>query len=556
MADGDLHASVAPFQRYYMCIDGTGAQDSVEYGQLLQELFGWRNVVSEFLKPDPAGEKRLVDPNHPFLSVCTFPARKGKPIAIVSPGGRDGQGLDAFWQKYKGETAEEQANDGRHVFEIDDDVKIVTVGRQTAASKSALFMRDLILAPAIEKVTDDKGQPVMQIKDVLPGNRKPGEPDIAAELLIVSSHGWLGGYMHGDSLLSSAAAEPAEAKKSFNVPFVYFLVGLAVAEGKFFAGPKWLILAQCSTINMATWLSWAKMMAGGIPPVRGILGYEEVSPGVTGSIRIARAFFAGLDAGQSILKAWRAANKGEKWAAIVHKEALTDTMRGWDDLDDKDHQLKVLDLEKERTSYLAFGASLELGKNPPNDGTVRDEDGKVVKVLIDIPAQNVFNAPPPFDLRIETAPSAGKPFKDVNEATLNRLHAHLFEDTQVRMTITPPAGTTIASATVRWVHMRETHTVQPRVDQIFSSFASVPEGALRLTVSTKDPRTPNTVVVQPAAGPVDKIVILWVSQTEDVLERSGMELSHSFIWPLVSIDVIGGDKSPLKFPFSTRGLLR
>jgi hypothetical protein len=546
VADGDLHASVAPFQRYYLCIDGTGAQDSVEYGQLLQEMFGWRNLLSEFLKPDPAGEKRLIDPNHPFLSVCTFPARKGKPIAVVSPGGRDGQGLDAFWQTYKGETDDEKANQGRHVFEIDDNVKIETVGRQTAASKSALFMRDLILSPAIEKVTDDQGRPAAQIKDVLPGNRKPTEPDVPAELLIISSHGWLGGYMHGESLLRSPAAQPDKAKDSFNVPFVYFLVGLALAEGKFFVGPKWLILAQCSTINMATWLSWARLMVGGIPPVRGILGYEEVSPGVTGSIQIAKAFFDKLNAGQSLLKAWRAANKNEKWAALVHKQALNDTMTGWAELDDETHRLTELDLAEKKTSYLAFGVSVERGKDPPKDGGD----------LIDIPAQNVFNVPPPFDVRIETSPAPGRPFQEVTEATLNRAHAHLFEETQVRMTITPPANATIASATVRWVHMRETHTVQPRVDQIFSSFTPVPDGSLRLTVSTKDPRTPNTVIVEPAAGPIDKMVILWVSQTEAVLERSGMELTHSFIWPLVTINIIGGEKPSLTFPFSTRGLLR
>lgn len=545
MADGDLHASIAPFQRYYMCIDGTGAQDSVEYGRLLQETFGWRNLLSEFLKPDPGGEPRLIDPNHPFLPVCTFRAGKGKPIAIVSPGGRDSQGLDLFWQTYKGETDDEKANQGLHKFDVEPGVTIETVGRQTAAAKSALFMRDLILSPAIEKVTDDQGRPAAQIKGDLPGNRKPSEPDVPAELLIVSSHGWLGGYMHGDGLLKSPTAEPDKAKDSFNTPFVYFLVGLAVAEGKVFVGPKWLVLAQCSTINTATWLSWAKLMVGGIPPVRGILGYEEVSPGVTGSIAIARTFFDRLKAGQSMLKAWRAANKNEKWAAIVHKQALGDTMTEWDKLD-AEHPITQLDLAEKKTSYLAFGASVERGKDPPDDG----------KGLIDIPARDVLNVPPPFDLKVETSTPPVQPFKEVTESTLNRAHAHIFEGTHVRTTITPPPNTTIASATIRWVHMRETHTVQPRVDQIYQSFTPVPEGSLRLTVSTKDPRTPNTVVVEPTAGPVDKMVILWIAQTEAVLERSGMELTHSLIWPLVTINIIGGDKPSLTFPFSTRGLLR
>ena len=30
----------------------TGAQDSAEYGRLLEEKFGWRNLLTDFLKPD------------------------------------------------------------------------------------------------------------------------------------------------------------------------------------------------------------------------------------------------------------------------------------------------------------------------------------------------------------------------------------------------------------------------------------------------------------------------------------------------------------------------
>src|SRR6185369_17643611 len=80
----DVAARVVPFQRYYLCIDGTGTEDSVEYGRLLEEKFGWRNLLTEFLEPPPnpaPGDiDRLLDPNHPFLPIPTFPvAGRKKP---------------------------------------------------------------------------------------------------------------------------------------------------------------------------------------------------------------------------------------------------------------------------------------------------------------------------------------------------------------------------------------------------------------------------------------------------------------------------------------------
>ena len=550
MADGDLDASVAPRQRYYLCIDGTGAEDSVEYGRLLQEKFGWRNLLTEFLQPDPAaakGQERLIDPNHPFLPICTFPAAgQKKPIAVVCPNGRDGKGLDDFWANYSGEAPDEKPN-GRHVFTpAGTTVQIELFGRHTAATKSALFMRDLMLVPAIEKITDAQGKSFAQLTDgLLSGTRNPTEPDIRAELLLVSSHGWLGGFMQGDSLRASPAAQPAAAQPEFAPPFVYFLAGLAAVERAFFVGPKWIILAQCSTVNAATWLHWVKLMKDGLPPVRGILAYEEVSPGVVGSIQIARSFFANLEAGQPLLRAWRAANSGQKWAAIVHREAVGDLMRKWDAF----AALKTVEVTATTSAYLAFGASLEAlpAADRPNDG----------KGLVDFAAQDVLDKPPPFGVKIETAkpnPPVPRPFEEITDDTLNRARGKLVGEMQVRMTVTAPAGGRIASATVRWIHMRESRNPQIPLTTLFQSFTPEPAGSLQLMVSTKDPRTPNTLEVQPTGGPVDSFAILWTTQTQAVLSRSGMEASHSFVWPLIKLQLVGQTK-PLLFPFSTRGLL-
>jgi hypothetical protein len=530
---------IAPFQRYYLCIDGTGAADSVEYGRLLQDKpFGWRNLLTEFLKPDPKaakGDERLLDPNHPFLPICTFPASGFKdPIAVVCPNGRNAQGLDGFWQNYIGETPEEQANQGRHVFiPPASTATFETFGRHTAATKSSLFMRELILVPAIERGVDSAGKPFAQIKHgLLSGIFSSTEPDVHAELLLISSHGWLGGFMRGDNMVESRTAQPAEAQEAFSPLFVYFLAGLAAFERGFFFGPKWIILAQCSTLNSATWLSWVKLMARGLPPVRGILGYEEVSPGVTGSITIARNFFAGLKGGQSLLNAWKGANAGEKWAAIVHKEAVGDHLTNWDVFP----ALTEAKVSATEASYLAFGASLERGKDKFPKG------------------KEVLDVPPPFTVKVETADDViQRPFQEITEDTLDRVRSKLLPDVDVRMTITPPPNTKITSATVRWIHMRETHDKQPALGSIFRDFAPVPAGSLRLAISASDPRKPTAQILtaQPTAGPADSIVIACKTQTKDVLNRSGMERDHSFVWPLVKIVTDGGEFS---FPFSTRGL--
>ncbi len=543
MADGDLHASIAPFQRYYLCIDGTGTEDSVEYGRLLEEKFGWRNLCAEFLEPDPnaaKGDERLVDPNHPFLPICTFPAAgRKKPIAVVCPGGRNGRGLDAFWEKYNGETPDEKANNGRHEFSKPGvSGSAVRFGRHSAADKCSRFMNDLILVPAIEKVTDAQGKSFGQLKDgLLSGVRNPTEPDVPAELLIVSSHGWLGGFMRGDNLRPSTVAQPVDAQGEFFPDFVYFLVGEAVSRNLFFVGPKWVILAQCSTVNNATWLMWVKLMASGIPPVRGILGYEEVSPGVSGSIQIARQFFANLDAGQPLLKAWRGANAGQKWAAIVHREAVGDLMRKWDVFAD----FTSVQVTATDSSYLAFGASLERGSRPITNG------------------KPVLDVPPPFGLAVgrfflaepNATPPLPEEFVEITEDTLDRGRAKFVADARVRTIITPPAGAKITSATVRWVHMRETHSTQPSLSVLFQSIAAIPDGSLVLTPSSA---TSNTLKVQPAA-PTDRITIEWIVQKQPVLDRSGLERDHSFLWPLITIEMVGGPKPSESFPFSTRGLL-
>src|SRR5688500_7533218 len=142
-------ARVVPFQHYYLCIDGTDAVDSVEYGKLLEEKFqAWRNLLVEFLQPvpteagtEPGTPPRLHDPNHPYLPIYAFPVPgRSKPVAVVCPVGLHGKGQDAFWRAYKGETPEEQQNNGKVDWPKNGPTGmldgVTTYGRHSAAEKS------------------------------------------------------------------------------------------------------------------------------------------------------------------------------------------------------------------------------------------------------------------------------------------------------------------------------------------------------------------------------------------------------------------------------------
>src|SRR5687768_6819212 len=242
---------VVPFQRYYLCIDGTPAVDSVEYGRSLEKMFGWRNLLVEFLQPvpseagtEPGTPPRLHDPNHPYLPIYAFPVTDRKPVAVVCPSGLHGRGLDEFWRAYKGETPEEQQNHGKVDWpKGPSGTRGVTYGRYSALEKCARFMPDLILSPTIEHVSRN-GKDFAQLKQGhLPGSRHdPPQADIHAQLLFVSSHGWKAGFMRGDNMQEDKTAEPKDAQYAFTAGY-YFMAGYAAEAGLFFNGPKWVILA-------------------------------------------------------------------------------------------------------------------------------------------------------------------------------------------------------------------------------------------------------------------------------------------------------------------------
>lgn len=500
----------APSFLYYAMIDGTSAVDSVAFGKDLDAKGGstnWRNLL-DLLDPDPADATRLVDPSHDFLPIYRL-KRQGalaagdpKGIAVMCPGGLNGMGFDEMWQNYNG---------GKPIAFpdlISADKRLL--GRHAAAERAAGFISRFMINPVVE----------------IDGAKKHIASDAAttkgtlfrANLLYVSSHGWLGGFSRGDALQVHPGAQPSpvvglmdEPQREYMPIAAYFVAGKFDLGGAAFAGPEWIILAQCSTLCSTTWAAWARVMARSHPQVRGILGYEEASPAATASIPIANSFFTNLKAKMPIYDAWKAANKGQNWAALVHKDAMGDTLAGWS--------------TKPALSGVALADYLGSASKAPK------------QVAIDDP-------PPPFAVRV-LHQCNGFPQREVRPDALDSPYAALWGQDQTTVEITPPPGGDITQVTVQWIHIRDTFK-QFDLAKIFSGFAaSAPDATLT--------RKPPTVLIADFAKPqTAKVSLKFTAHPTALLKASGLEGHHSYLWP--RIHVTGSTMAKTRLDLKMRGL--
>lgn len=506
MADDDFEKKLkaAPGNFYYVAIDGTEALDSVAFGQLLEANTGWKNLAEQFLEKEPRKGLRLLDPAHPYLPICRFGS-----IAVVSPNGRNGLGIDDFWMHYKGELPEEAPDGTKEWTDLSD--SYITRGRKTAAEKSADFMFRFMLQPAVE-IAPEGGNLSRRFVDGTPSR---GARVFAADLLFVSSHGWLGGYMRGNRALSAVGATPREAVAAFGARRPYFVVGRAAQKGLSFRGPKWIILAQCSTVNSATWAMWVALFARSSPQVRGILAYEESSPDAAASQGISTKFFSLLRRNVPFLDAWKQANPVVKWAAIVHKDALGDTLPGWASL----KPLSGTSLAPEDPSYLGFLTASPQG-------------------------EPVVDVPPPFGFKLEQN-FQGKGWHEVTPDVLDFARAAVRPDSFYRITLTAPAGQLLSSASLRMIHIRPTYPKQIPLASLFKP-PTVLDGAVTVSASGVA-----DLFVTGDGRPGASCTIGLASRDEAALASSGMEEFHAYLWFHVDIATSAGK---LTHDFKTQGI--
>ncbi len=276
-------------KRFYVGMDGTGTIDTLAWGQLWHATFGWSNLLLELSK-DPLDADHRVDSAHPKLPIrrlvrqqgstgttyadtCLLPEGVDKPVKGVFKG----SGTDKLWP---GADA---------------------LGNLAEMNAACKFTQTFILNPRVDAATS-------ALTDV-------GSAGAVASVVFISSHGFSGGDMFGDSRFLAGNEFIFEMSK-------------AVAAGQF-SGPDWLLLSNCSTLSLIAQPDWVKLMTGPTP-LRGIVGFQNTCPGPDESVDIFSRMIQELANGKTFLQAWRLAVKSKTnkdfWVVLCHENAKGDTI--------------------------------------------------------------------------------------------------------------------------------------------------------------------------------------------------------------------------------------
>lgn len=521
---------VAPKVHYFVSVDGTDAVDSAQFGLSLQSFAGWRSLYDEFLSMNksPDDPARLVDPNHDYLPIwkvvrsgatSTPEAKKG--TAVVCPVGLNSKAKDKFLASYKGS----QDWGG---FQTD--------GIWTALERSAAAIESWILNPAV--VVDTAARKAWIDDDLGPNPYRPELTRIAPEIVQVSSHGWLGGFMGSNAV--------TRAKDDWFPKQYWFLVGRVEKKGLAFEGPVWLILAQCSTVCQATWPSWVKILGRSKPPVRGVIAYEEVAPAAGEAANIYVEFFDLLSGkgGRkplSFIEAWQAVNTkhNRHWAAIVHKNALGDGLHNWD----QQPPLGETGTTDTLSSYHGFSHT--------SDGRI-DKDITIEPVPFQLELARV-DAGKRYPVHAWNLDGFGAVLEAADPANPGRLY-------EVRVSPNDPSSEgPLASARLEWVHIRAS-----KPPFVMSGIFVIPTSASEPdVVVTYDKVNVVTLKATGAKKPTSLTVkFLPVSQAQlgKIVKQEGapdrddrIEAHHSYFWLRVKIELQNG--ATHEHDFTTQGLL-
>lgn len=498
-----------PKNKFYAMVDGTHAIDSAVFGvELETKAKVWMNIlhVLNSTAPEPT---LLRDSTHDYVLVYIYKpsgsagveqdAGNGAPVLCAS--GHEGEGFDDAWQNYNGGVG----------AAVPPDTKVLK-GRHLATERTSELVRSFFLRPVMA-ISSAKGRIA---SDVPPD---PNDYNIRADLLYISSHGWLGGFAMGDYLTEYPGALPAEAQPEYVHRRYYFSIGELEASGSRFEGPSWIILAQCSTLNDVTWPLWAPVMARSSPQVRGILGYEEASPAAEPSAKIARNFVRATAAGKSLFEAWKEANAGQNWSAIVHKDAMKDSLKNWDS-----------------QPYLvgnSMGDYLGACRSSPTPRPI-------------VPLVSPFE----YDVEVQTyAPSTKL---KVEPKTLHRSEVNLRRDEYVFITFKATTDR-YTKVTAQWIHIRPTTTQYKRqkIFQQVSALAYAADGS-EVSVTITEDSSPATIVTATASKACAKIILGYLTQPASTLDANGIEAHHAYFWPRLSAQ---GPSLPLsKFDARTNGI--
>jgi len=260
--------------RRYVGIDVTNALDTVAFGHMWNAFFGWKNLVWD-LNKDPANDQVRVDSAHPKMPIKRLVrSHSGTTYAdtCIMPEGVDGSNTDPAYTN-----ADVKASDQ--------------------------FMHTFIMRPSADSSSS-------ALNDAGTGS--------VADLIYLSSHGLHDGVMFGTPGLLAGEW--------------LFELSVAANGGGTFAGPGWVVLSNCGTLDDPTHEDWLKVMSGATP-LRGVVGFRETCPLEGGSVDFSAVFINQLATGATMLNAWKTAVSTKvsstAWIVLCHEEAKDDTIADW-----------------------------------------------------------------------------------------------------------------------------------------------------------------------------------------------------------------------------------
>lgn len=269
---------------FYVGIDGTEVVDTIAWGALWRDQFGWKNLLLQ-LNADPADANRRLDPAHPNLPMISVTRTHGGQKftdLCVMPEGLDGKGLDAKWP-------------GPHP---PDNVSLMN--DQLAFTQT--FALNPRVDPAAHALSSTSGS-------------------IVADVVFISSHGATNGDMFG-----------VEGYTLSGVDYIFSLIQ-ANALNRRFGGPKWLLLSNCNTLFAATHNDWLDLIVDPAAPLRGIAGFRDACPLADGSVDLFAALIDQMKRGQPIIQSWQKSltdhGLEKNWIVLAHEEAAGDTIQAW-----------------------------------------------------------------------------------------------------------------------------------------------------------------------------------------------------------------------------------
>jgi hypothetical protein len=441
----------------YALIDGTGPIDSVAFAKALKSP-SFKNVLESLPRPPPR------DPSDPS-STPPFRLDNAKHLTTPAAETRDyleiGCFLDGLVPGTKGHC--NLSPDGVPVL-CPNGVNGINNKTSTYPRLQSSFnqVKSEAIAPLFissPRVGFDSAAFLGTVAN--PDDCNPALPSVlAADLFYVSSHGFQDGTMMGED--GKAA---------------WWSLGVCWTQRTFFKGPRWIVLAQCSTLNPSMWPFWAYLMRNSDPPIRMILGYEDFSPAATVSATIAKTFVQATLEGKSMLQAWLNPPSGSNpnRAAIVHPRAVNDSLKALADFDAQSSTSSVIPLNTDKyRGYSSEFSGTEITEIAPADYDVQKD---VLRLFWLFPGKPL-PAPGPLAKGTTVADASanaqnvsvagladGVSSREVYISTIGWWT--LPKDAQMVFQLNPPDGT---RGICLWcTHLRRTWTPQPTLSNVFKA---------------------------------------------------------------------------------------